>query len=255
MQLTGNTILITGGGSGIGRGLAEAFRELGNTVLIAGRDAAKLEQAVAANPGMHAVPLDVTDPDDIARIGGELPKQFPDLNVVINNAGVMRFEDVTDHDLEVAESTIATNLLGPIRLTAALLPQLRQRPRAAVLNVTSGLAFVPMAATPTYNATKAALHSYTISLREQLRDSSVEVLELIPPYVQTHLTGEAQSKDERAMPLADYIRDTMAFLRDQPEQPEVVIQRVSPLRHAEAKGSFDRVLPMMTEMGRALAGK
>ena len=254
MKLTGNTMLITGGGSGIGRGLAEAFHGLGNTVIIAGRNRAKLEEVTKANPGMQAVTVDVTDPQDIVRLGNELPAQFPALDVLVNNAGIMRAEDVTKHDLADAEATVTTNLLGPIRLTAALLPQLRARDRAAVLNVTSGLAFVPLSATPTYNATKAALHSYSVSLREQLRGSGVEVIEVIPPYVQTTLLGEAQATDESAMPLADYIRDTMAFLQTHPDAKEVVIDHVAPLRHAEANGTFDQIVSMLAERSHELLG-
>ena len=250
MHTQNNTILISGGGSGIGRGLAEAFHRFGNSIIIAGRNQAKLDETVAANPGMESITLDVTDPGDIRRFAGEVAERHPSVNVLINNAGVMRNEDVSDHDLSLAEDTITTNLLGPIRLTAALLPQLRAHDRAAVLNVTSGLAFVPMAATPTYSATKAALHSYTISLREQLRDTGVEVIELIPPYVQTYLTGEAHATDERAMPLDEYIADTMAILSREPGVSEIVIDRVAPLRHAETQGAFAEVFDAISAMGR-----
>lgn len=250
MQLNGNTILITGGGSGIGRALAEALQEFDNTVIIAGRNQRRLDETTAANPGMHSVSLDVTDPQDIVRLATELPASHPELNILINNAGIMRPEDVTNHNLDDAEETVTTNLLGPIRLTAALLPHLRGRERAAVMNVTSGLAYVPMAATPTYNATKAAMHSYSLSLREQLRDSNVDVIELIPPYVQTTLMGDAQAEDEQAMPLDAYIRDTMTILRERPDVDEVVIDRVAPLRHAEANGNFAEIFGMLAAMGR-----
>lgn len=250
MQLHGNTVLITGGGSGIGRGLAEAFHALGNSVVITGRTQARLNETVAANPGMEAMVLDVTDPADIRRFTGEAIERYPGLNVLINNAGMMTLEDVNDPDISGSVETIATNLMGPIRMTAALLPQLRGQDRAAVLNVTSGLAFVPMAAVPTYCATKAALHSYTLSLREQLRGTGVEVIELIPPYVRTHLMGEAQASDDRAMPLDEYIADTMAILTREPRQTEVVIERVAPLRHAEASGMFDEMFESLAAMGR-----
>ena len=253
MQSENNCILITGGGSGIGRGLAEAFHTWGNQVIIAGRSRAKLEETAAANPGMAVATLDVTDATDIERFAREIIEQHPSLNVLINNAGMMQVEDVTNHDLSVAEDTITTNLLGPIRLTSALLGHLRAKPHAAVLNVTSGLAYVPMEGTPTYSATKAALHSYTISLREQLRGSSVEVIEIIPPYVQTHLTGEQQANDPRAMPLDEYIRDTMQILLDKPDAEEVVIERVAPLRFAEARGAFNETLAQVTAMSRERA--
>lgn len=245
-----NTILITGGGSGIGRGLAEAFHRLDNKVIITGRNKSKLDATTAANPGMESMTLDLTDAADIQRFAAEVVQRFPSLNVLLNNAGIMLYEDAAKPDLAVAEATVTTNLLGPIRLTAALMPHLLAKPRAAVLNVTSGLAFVPLPATPTYSATKAALHSYTVSLRDQLRDTSVEMIELAPPYVQTTLTGEQQMADPRAMPLDHYIRDTMAILTNQPETHEVIIDRVAPLRHAESNGNFDEILSQLSAMGR-----
>ncbi|MDF2799243.1 MAG: short-chain dehydrogenase/reductase [Devosia sp.] len=186
MRMSGNTILITGGGSGIGRGLAEAFHRAGNQVIISGRRQDALDAVTAANPGMAAFTADMTDPEAIRDFAQRVIAAFPALNAVINNAGIMVDEDVIAGDyLPVAEATVATNLLGPIRLTAALLPHLLAQPRAAVLTVSSGLAFVPKASTPTYSATKAAIHSYSQSLRHQLRHTGVEVIELAPPYVQT----------------------------------------------------------------------
>ncbi len=158
--------------------------------------------------------------------------------MLINNAGVMRPEKVLGEpsDTADAEDIIATNLLGPIRLTAALLPLLRKQPRAAIMNVSSGLAFLPLAMTPTYNATKAAIHSYSESLRYQLKDTSVEVLELIPPYVQTTLTGEHQASDPNAMPLGEFITEVMQILKDQPDAREVLVKKVLPLRFAAEGG-------------------
>ena len=151
----------------------------------------------------------------------------------------MRFESLRDGSVGDAEATVATNLLGPIRLTAALLPLLQRQPRAAIMTVSSGLAFVPMAATPTYCATKAAIHSYTQSLRYQLRDTSVQVLELIPPYVQTELPGHTQANDPNAMPLKDFIAETMNILKTSPGSTEICVERVKPLRIAEANGGYD----------------
>src|ERR1017187_9562180 len=187
MKTAGNTILITGGGSGIGRGLAEAFHALGNQVIIAGRRRQALDATTAANPGMASVTLDIEDPAKIRAFAAEVATRYPGLNVLVNNAGIMRVEKLKaqEVDLATAESTIATNLLGPVRLTAALLPLLQKQPHSAIMNVSSGLAFVPWASTPAYCATKAAIHSYTQSLRWQFRGSSTEVLELIPPYVAT----------------------------------------------------------------------
>jgi uncharacterized oxidoreductase len=244
MQPSGNTILVTGGGSGIGRGLAEALHALGNTVIIAGRRRAALDEVTAANPGMVSAVLDIEDPAAIEAFVRDILAAHPGLNVLVNNAGVMRPEDLTAAkiDLADAEATVVTNLLGPIRLTAALLPHFRGLPHAAVINVSSGLAFVPLARTPTYSATKAALHSYTVSLREQMKGGPVEVIEIIPPYVQTHLMGEAQANDPLAMPLQDYLSETMGLLQRSPTPPEICVERVGFLRGAEARGAFDQVL-------------
>ncbi len=238
MQIKGNTILITGGGSGIGRGLAEAFHKEGNHVIIAGRRQQLLDEVVAANPGMSAEVLDINSAEAIKTFAADLITRYPGLNAVLHNAGVMKNEDVKQGSTDEAEATIATNLLGPIRLNAALLPHLLQQPSATVMTVTSGLAYVPLSMTPTYCATKAAIHSYTQSLRFQLQDTGVQVIEIIPPYVQTELMGDRQKNDPMAMPLADYLRETFAILRDQPDVNEVIIDRVKPLRFA-AQGDYD----------------
>jgi len=253
MQMSGNTILITGGGSGIGRGLAEAFHAEGNQVVIAGRRKELLEQVVAANPGMKAAILDIGDADSIRSFAEQMKKDYPALNVVIQNAGIMKSESLKNGGVADAEATIATNLLGPIRLTAALLPLLLKQPRAAIMTVTSGLAFVPLAMTPTYCATKAAIHSYTQSLRYQLRDTSVQVLELIPPYVQTELTGPRQASDPNAMPLKDYIAESMKILKSSPEATEICVERVKPLRFAEASGGYDAFYKKFNDMRTAAA--
>ena len=241
MKMTGNTILITGGNGGIGRALAEAFLAKGNDVIVTGRDKAKLEDVVAANPGIHAMELDVTDADAITAFAKKITTDFPALNVVLNNAGIMRPEDPTEAEVETAEATIATNLLGPIRLTTALLPHLLGKDDATVLTVSSGLAFVPRATFPTYCATKASVHSWSMSLGHQLSDTSVQVIELAPPYVQTELTGAHQASDPNAMPLADYISETMKLLETQPDAREILVGRVEPLRWAERDGKFDQV--------------
>jgi uncharacterized oxidoreductase len=242
MKLTGNTILITGGGSGIGRGLAEAFQALGNTVIIAGRRQQALDETAKANPGMKPAQLDIESAEAIRAFGAKMAKEYPALNVVIHNAGIMRPEKLLEQpaDLKDVEATITTNLLGPIRLTAALLPQLKQQPAATIMTVTSGLAYLPMAMTPTYCATKAAMHSYSVTLRYQLRSTKIEVLELVPPYVQTELMGSRQASDPRAMPLKDFIDETMKILKEQPQAKEILVERVLPLRYAEKNGDFDK---------------
>jgi uncharacterized oxidoreductase len=239
MQTSGNTILITGGGSGIGRGLAEAFHASGNRVVIAGRRKQVLDETVAANPGMKSAVLDIENAHAIRSFAAQLAKDFPNLNVVIHNAGIMRPENLKTGGAADAEAIVTTNLLGPIRLTAALLPLLLAQSRPAIMTVSSGLAFVPMAMTPTYCATKAAIHSYTQSLRYQLRDTAVQVLELIPPYVQTELMGARQANDPHAMPLNEFIAETMSILKNSPEANEICVERVKPLRFVERSGDYD----------------
>lgn len=250
MKTTGNTILITGGGSGIGRALAEAFHALGNKVIISGRRKAVLDAVTAANPGMASLVMDATEAEGIRIFADELVKTHPSLNAVINNAGIMKNEDIAaapDY-LDIAEETIATNLLAPIRLTAALLPHFLNQPQAAVLTVSSGLAFVPMVVTPTYSATKSAIHAYSVALREQLKDTPVEVIEIVPPYVQTTLQGNHQATDERAMPLDAFISEVMDILTNRPDEKEVVVERCKPLRFAVQNGNFDKVFTMVNGM-------
>ena len=169
--MTGNTILITGGGSGIGRALAEACHARGNDVIVAARRGELLDEVTAANPGMKSAVLDIENADAIRSFAAQVKADYPALDVVIHNAGIMRAESIQSGELGDAEATIATNLLGPIRLTAALLPLLLKQAHAAIMTVSSGLAFLPRADHPTYCATKAAIHSYTQSLRFQLRDT------------------------------------------------------------------------------------
>jgi uncharacterized oxidoreductase len=249
MNISGNTIFITGGGSGIGRGLAEAFQKEGNQVVIAGRRREALEAVTAANPGMQAIALDIENPESIRTVASRLASEFPALNVVINNAGIMRPENLAGQPQELAdaEAMVTTNLLGPIRLTSALLPLLMRQPRSTIMTVSSGLAFLPLAMTPTYCATKAAIHSYSLSLRWQLRATTTEVVELIPPYVATHLMGPEQAKDPRAMPLEDFLTEVMQILRTQPTVNEVCVDRVKAMRFAAEKGTFDEAFQGLNE--------
>ena len=250
MEMKGNTILVTGGGSGIGLGLAERLQALGNEVIIAGRRKDVLDAAVGAHPGMQSVTLDVGDAASIEKFGAEAKAQFPSLNVLINNAGIMRPEDLRSEAVGTAdaEAMVATNLLGPIRLTSALLPLLKQQAEATVMNVTSGLAFVPLAGYPTYNATKAAMHSYTESLRYQMKATKVQVIELIPPYVQTELGGAHQASDPNAMPLDAFLTEVMEILGSEPTPKEINVERVKPLRFAAQGDGYDAFFTKFNDM-------
>nr|WP_314570355.1 SDR family oxidoreductase [uncultured Pseudomonas sp.] len=255
MQTTGNTILITGGGSGIGRALAEAFLARGNEVIIAGRREALLKQVVAANPGLHYTVLDTSDAQDRQRVVEQLIERHPDLNTVIHSAGIMRGESLRAGPTEL-EATVATNLLGPIHLDGLLLPHFLTRPHAAIVTVSSGLAFVPLALTPSYCATKAAVHSYSQSLRYQLKDTAVKVHELVPPYVQTELMGQRQANDPHAMPLAEFIDEVMAIFERSPDAEEILVERVKPLRFAEANGGYGQFFTNFNDqMAAARAGE
>lgn len=249
MKLSGNTILVTGGGSGIGEALARRFHDLGNKVIVAGRRQEALERATAGRPNMAAMTLDVDSAKGVEDFARRVVAEHPDLNVLINNAGIMRYEPLErQRDLVDAEATVVTNLLGPIRLTNALIDHLSTQPDPAIVNVTSGLAFVPLVATPTYSATKAALHSYTVSLREALR-GKVEVIELAPPAVQTNLTP-GQREAPGYMPLDAFADEVMALFEQQPTPPEILVEAVKFLRHAEAEGRFDATVKQISEFVR-----
>lgn len=227
MKLTDNTILITGGASGIGRGLAEAFHKLGNKVIIAGRRKPLLDEVTAANPGMEGIELDINDPASIVSVSKTLISRYPTLNVLVNNAGIMPFDDAAGQiDDETMIGTITTNLMGPIRLTSALVEQLKSQPRSVIINNTSVLAFVPLAGNAVYSATKAALHSYSLSQRFTLRDTSVTVQEIAPPWVNTDLVHKGD--DPRAMPLDAFIAETMIGLAT--DVPEVIVEAIRPFR-------------------------
>jgi uncharacterized oxidoreductase len=230
MKLTDNTIFITGGGSGIRRGLAEALHAKGNKVIISGRRRRALEEAPKANRGMAFVELDIENPESIASVANLLVKQYPELNVLINNAGIMKVDHVQNAvDDALVSPIVTTNLLGPIRVTSALIEHLKQQPAAWVIHVTAGAAFVPLAVTAAYSATKAALHSFSLSQRYLLNDTSVKVLELAPPYVQIELMGREQTVDPRAMPLREFVDETVRILVT--DAHEVLTERVGFLRN------------------------
>jgi uncharacterized oxidoreductase len=228
MKLTGNTIFITGGGSGIGRGLAEALHKLGNQVIISGRRKSNLDATTQANPGMHSVELDIADFTNIDTVTKKLITDYPALNVLINNAGVMLIDNAAGEiDDRLLTSTVTTNLLGPIRLTSALIEHLKTQAEATIIYNTSALAFVPLAITGVYSSTKAALHSFVLSQRYRLKGTSVRVLEIAPPWVQTDLLNS--SEDPRAMPLNAFIDEAIAVLDTDAE--EILVERAKPFRN------------------------
>ncbi|WP_330323661.1 SDR family oxidoreductase [Streptomyces pseudovenezuelae] len=247
MKMTGNTILITGGTSGIGLGLALRLHEAGNKVIVAGRRKELLDEITAKHPGIDALVLDVADPDSITRARETVAASHPGLNVLVNNAGIQLLESVLDPaGLQVAEDHVATNLLGTIRMTYAFLPLLVGKGDAVVVNVTSALAFVPLPFTPTYSATKAALHSFSESLRIQLAGAGagVQVIEVVPPAVRTTLMG--QQDNDQSMPLDDFLTEALDLLREKPDAKEIVVERARFLRDAQANGSYDDVLAMLS---------
>jgi short-subunit dehydrogenase involved in D-alanine esterification of teichoic acids len=247
MKMTGNTILITGGTSGIGRGLAVRLHEAGNKVIVAGRRKELLDEIAAEHPGIDGLVLDVADPDSIARTHETVAASYPELNVLVNNAGIMLRENLLDPaDLSIAEDHITVNLLGAIRVTYAFLPLLIGKDDAAVMNITSALAFVPLPITPTYNATKAALRSFSESLRVQLdgADAGVQVIEVAPPGVRTTLLGQQDAPN--SMPLDEFLDETLAILRETPDAKELVVERAKFVRYAEANGAYDQALAMLS---------
>lgn len=218
MKLTGNTILITGGSSGIGLGLARAFLKRDNTVIVTGRNAGKLADIKRALPRLHTFQCDVTDPEQMRALHSAVVQQFPQLNVLINNAGIMRKINLQDARREPLDTTaeIDTNLTAPIQLVQLFLPQLRAVADPAIVNITSGLAFLPLPISPIYSATKSALHSYTQSLRIQLSGSGVKVFELAPPGTDTNLFfGDFDAQDlegMKPMPVEHLVKKALAGL-------------------------------------------
>jgi uncharacterized oxidoreductase len=227
MKLKGNTIFITGGGSGIGRSLAVELHKLGNKVIVSGRRKDHLSNVVEANPGMDFVELDISNSSSIDIVSRELIGRYPNLNVLINNAGIMQIDSVDGAiDDHLIVSTIDTNLVGPIRLTSALIEHLKKQPSANVIIVSSVLGFIPMAMAAVYCSTKAALHSYSQSLRFRLRGTSVRVLEVIPPWVRTELLNSTERP--QAMALDKFIQGTMDALGS--DADEIMVPRAAILR-------------------------
>jgi uncharacterized oxidoreductase len=243
MNISGNTVFIPGSTSGIGLALAVELHARGNTVIVGGRRADLLDQIAADHPGLDTVQIDTSDPVSVASAAKEVLSAHPDLNVLVTMAGIMRVEDWRSPDsfLASAESVVTTNVLGPIRLIAAFIEHLRSQPGAAIVTVSSGLAFTPLAVTPSYNASKAAIHMLTESIRLQLADAGVQVIELVPPSVRTSLVP-GQESSEVAMPLDEFVAEAVALLEAEPDAKEIQVERVKFLRYGEARGDYDEVV-------------
>jgi uncharacterized oxidoreductase len=243
MNISGNTIFIPGSTSGIGLALALELQARGNTVIVGGRRAELLERIAAEHPGIDTVQIDTTDAASIDSAAKEVLAKYPDLNVLVTMAGIMRIEDwhKPESFLASAESVVTTNVLGPIRLIAAFIEHLQAQPDATIVTVSSGLAFAPLKVTPTYNASKAAIHMLSESIRLQLADTTVKIVELEPPAVRTSLLP-GQENSEPAMPLDEFVTEVVALLESQPDAKEIQVERVKFLRYGEARGDYDKVV-------------
>jgi uncharacterized oxidoreductase len=243
MNISGNTVFIPGSTSGIGLALAVELLARGNTVIVGGRRAELLERIAAEHPGIDTVQIDTTDAASIDSAAKEVLARHPDINVLVTMAGIMRIEDwhKPESFLASAESVMTTNVLGPIRLIAAFIQQLQAQPDATIVTVSSGLAFAPLKVTPSYNASKAAIHMLSESIRLQLADTAVKIVELEPPSVRTSLLP-GQEDSEFAMPLDEFVAEVVALLQAQPDAKEIQVERVKFLRYGEARGDYDQVV-------------
>jgi uncharacterized oxidoreductase len=243
MNISGNTVFIPGATSGIGLALALELRARGNTVIVGGRRAELLERIAAGHPGIDTVRIDTTDAASIDAAAKQVLAKHPDLGVLVTMAGIMRVEDwhKPESFLASAESVVTTNVLGPIRLIAAFIEHLQAQPDATIVTVSSGLGFAPLKITPSYNASKAAIHMLSESIRLQLADTSVKVMELVPPSVRTSLLP-GQENSEFAMPLDEFVAEVIALLEAQPDAKEIQVERVKFLRYGEARGDYDQVV-------------
>ncbi|KLN33100.1 DltE [Cellulosimicrobium funkei] len=246
MDLTNSTVFIPGATSGIGLALAVALQEQGSTVVVGGRRTDLLERIAAEHPGLDTVRIDTTDPESIASAAKEVLDRHPDLDTLVTMAGIMRAEDWHHPEgfLDTAEQIVTTNVLGPIRLIGAFVEHLQTRPHATIVTVSSGLAFAPLAVTPTYDASKAAIHMLSEAVRLQLADTSVDVVELVPPSVATDLMP-GQRESAFAMPLDGFVTEVVDLLRTQPDAHEILVERVKFLRFGEARGDYDEVVRVL----------
>jgi uncharacterized oxidoreductase len=246
MDISGRTVFIVGGTSGIGRGLAQRFADAGSTVVVGGRDIDRVE-------GLEAVRIDVTDPDSVTGARDDVLAKHPDVDVVVTMAGVMLTEDLRDPaHIGQAETTIAVNLLGTIRVIDAFTPHLVGRAAGDIVTVTSGIGFMPFPLMPTYGATKAGVHSYTESLRAQLAGTGVTVTELIPPAV---ATAGQEKLNPNALPLDSFLDEVVGLLAQNPSPNEIIVERAQPLRWAERDGTYAELLERRSHALNTLPGR
>jgi uncharacterized oxidoreductase len=210
MKLSNRTVLVTGGTSGIGLGIAEAFHQAKSQVIVCGRSREKLSALKAKYPDIAALPCDVADTRQRQTLAAEVLRRFPGLDTLVNNAGIQRYIDLKKgyDELKSGEDEIAINFVSTVELTALFIGHLMQKPSSAIINVSSGLGFMPMLNTPVYSATKAAIHTYTVVLRQQLKDTSVKVVEIVPPMVDTGLNQagrDAAHAKYRGISLSEYL--------------------------------------------------
>ena len=247
MKISGRTVFIVGGTHGIGRGLARRFVDAGSTVVVGGRDIGEVE-------GLEAVRVDVTDPESVTAVRDEVLARHPDLDVVVTMAGVMLTEDLRDPGhIAQAETTIAVNVLGTIRAIDAFTPHLLRRGAGDIITVSSGIGFMPFPLMPTYGASKAAVHSYTVSLRAQLAGTGITVTELIPPAVAT--TERQLEINPAALPLDDFLDEAVGLLTQEPTPEEIVVERAQPLRWAERDGTYAELLERRSQSLKNLPGR
>lgn len=245
MRITDRTVLVVGGTSGIGRGLAERFADAGSTVIVGGRDP-------RADERFATVRIDVTDAASVLAARDDVLQRFPDLDVVVTMSGVMLLEDLRDPShFDAAETTVDTNLLGTIRVLDAFTPHLVARGAGTVITVTSGIAFLPFPPMPTYAASKAGVHAYTEALRVQLDGTGVEVVELVPPAVAT--SGQ-DAVNPSALPLDAYLDEVTDLLTADPTPHEVLVRGVLMHRWAERDGTYDALVAQRARAMSMLPG-
>jgi uncharacterized oxidoreductase len=246
MDMNDRTVLVVGGTSGIGLGLARRFAAAGSTVVVGGRHPGRVED-------LETVEVDVTDPASVLRARDEVLARHPALDVVVTMSGVMLVEDLRDPaHLPQAETTIAVNLLGTIRVVDAFTPHLLGLGRGTVVTVTSGIAFTPFPLMPTYGASKAGVHAYTEALRAQLAGTGVEVVELVPPAV---ATAGQERLNPAALVLADFLDEVVGLLGADPTPHEVVVERALPLRWSERDGTYAELLARRSQSLHTLPGR